>query len=152
MVFRFHIESWPECDSSPRPHYSTLEQVVATKHINRNCIKESAKVLLKNVTQIIKNPSMRKRTRTILKLSTEYWKVANKKLHPRISWSIKGNYKSYNPNSKRCSLCLHEKFEIVNDPEEILLNKHSEVISQCRDRNKYKLKTLVSNKKDHGIT
>ena len=35
------------------------------------------------------------------KLSTEYWKLANNKLHTRISLSIKGNYKSYNPNSKR---------------------------------------------------
>ena len=39
------------------------------------------------------------------KLSTEYWKLANKKLYPQISWSVKGNYKSYNPNSKRSSLC-----------------------------------------------
>ena len=34
------------------------------------------------------------------KLSTEYWKLANNKLHPRISWSIKGNYKSYTPIQK----------------------------------------------------
>ena len=61
------------------------------------------------------------------KLSTKYWKLVNKKLHSRISWNIKRNYKSYNHNSKRCSLCLHEKLEIVNDPEEILLNKCSEV-------------------------
>ena len=33
--------------------------------------------------------------------------------------SIKGNYKSYNPNSKRCSLYLHEKLEIVDHPKEI---------------------------------
>ena len=38
------------------------------------------------------------KTRNDTKLSTEYWKLANKKLHPRISWSIKGNYKSYNHN------------------------------------------------------
>ena len=68
------------------------------------------------------------------KLSTEYWKVANNKLQPRISWSIKGNYKSYNLNSKRYSLCLHEKLEVVDDPKEILLNKRLEVISQCRHR------------------
>ena len=86
------------------------------------------------------------------KLSTEYWKLANKKLHPGISWSIKDKYKSYNPNSRRCSLCLNEKLEIVDDPDEILLKKRSEVISQCRHRNKYKLKTLVTNKKDCGIT
>ena len=47
------------------------------------------------------------------KLSTEYWKLTNNKLHPQISWSMKGNFKWYNPNSKRCSLCLHEKLEIV---------------------------------------
>ena len=76
------------------------------------------------------------------KLSTEYWKLANNKLHPQISWSIKGNYKWYNPNSKRCSLCLQEKLGIVDDPKEIL-NKRSEMISKCRHQNKYKLKTLV---------
>ena len=27
------------------------------------------------------------------KLSTEYWKLANEKLHPQIPWSIKGNIK-----------------------------------------------------------
>ena len=86
------------------------------------------------------------------KLCTEYWKLANNKLHPQISWSLEGNYKSYNPNLKRCSLRLHEKLDIVDDPKEILLNKRSEDISQCRHRNKYKLKTLVSNKNDRGIT
>ena len=82
------------------------------------------------------------------KLSTKYWKLANKKLHLRISWSIKGNYKSYNPNLKRCSLCLHQELEILNDSNEMLLNKRSEVISQCRHRNKCKLKAGVSNKKN----
>ena len=30
---------------------------------------------------------------------------------------------SYNPNSRGRSLCLHEKLEIVDDPNDILLNK-----------------------------
>ena len=47
---------------------------------------------------------------------------------------------------------MHEKLEIVDDPKEILLNKRSEGISQCRHRNKYKLKSLVSNKQDRDIT
>ena len=93
-----------------------------------------------------------KKYKSDTKLSTEYWKLANNKLHPQISWSIKGNYQSYNPNSKRCSLCLDEKLEIVDDPKEILLNKRSEVISQCGHWNKCELKTLVSNKQDRGIT
>ena len=87
------------------------------------------------------------------RLSTENWKLANKKLHPRISWSIKGNYKSYKPTQfKKICLILHEKLEIVDPPKEILLNKRSEGISQSRHRNKYKLKILVSNKKDQVIT
>ena len=86
------------------------------------------------------------------KLSTQYWKLANKKLRPRISQSIKGKYKTYNPNSKRFSLCLHKKMEIVDDPEEILLNKRSKVMYQCCHGNKYKLKALMSNKKDRDIT
>ena len=85
------------------------------------------------------------------KLSTECWKLANNKLHPWISWRIKGNNKSYNLNSKRCGLCLDEKLETVDDPKEIL-NKCSEVISQCCHQNKYKLKTLLSNKQDQDIT
>ena len=44
---------------------------------------------------------------------------------------MKGNYKSYNPNSKRCSLCLHEKLEIVDDPKEMLLNKRSKTKNSC---------------------
>ena len=34
------------------------------------------------------------------KLYTEYWKPPNKKLHPRISWSIKGNYNHITPIQK----------------------------------------------------
>ena len=44
-----------------------------------------------------------------------YWKLANKKLHPR---RIKSKYKLYSPNSKRLSLCLHEILEVVDDPDE----------------------------------
>ena len=78
-------------------------------------------------------------------LYAEYWKLASKKFHPRVCWSIKNNYKSYNPNIRICNLSLHEKLAI-DDPDEILLNKRSEVISQCAcHRNKYKLKALVSN-------
>ena len=131
--------------------YTTLKKVVMTKNINRNCTKESAKLPLRNVTQIIKNILIEKNN-SIAQLSTEYWKLANKELHPPISWCMKRKYKSNNLSSIRCSLCLHKKLEIVDDLDEIFLNKCSEVISKCHHRNKYKLKTLVTNKKDRGIT
>ena len=40
-----------------------------------------------------------------------------KQLNPQISWKIKGTYKSYNPTSKRCNLCLTEKLEILDDSD-----------------------------------
>ena len=57
------------------------------------------------------------------KLSTEYWNLKMKQLNPQISWKIKGIYKSYNPTSKRCNLCLTEKLDILDDPDKNLLNK-----------------------------
>ena len=86
------------------------------------------------------------------KLSTEYWNLKTKQLNPRISWKIKGIYKSYNPTSKRCNLCLTEKLEILDDPDKNLLNKRSEIISQCRHKNKFRLKTLASSMTSDGIT
>ena len=75
-----------------------------------------------------------------------------KELNPQISWKIKGIYKSYNPTSKRCNLCLTEKLEILYDPDKNLLNKISEIISQCRHKNKYRLKTLASNMTPGDVT
>ena len=73
-------------------------------------------------------------------------------INPRISWKIKKIYKSYNPNSKRCNLCLTDKLEILDDSDKNLLNKRSEIISQCRQRNSYKLKTVESSMTSGGIT
>ena len=53
----------------------------------------------------------------------KFFMIRVKKLDPRLSWSMKGKYKSYNPNSRRCSLCLHEKLEI-DDPDKILLKNN----------------------------
>ena len=75
-----------------------------------------------------------------------------KQLNPQISWKIKGIYKSYIPTSKRCNLCLTEKLEILDDPDKNLLNKRSEIISQCRHKNKYRLKTLASSMTSGDIT
>ena len=46
---------------------------------------------------------------------------------------------SYNPNSKRCLLCLNEKYEIATYKGNNLLNKRNEIINTCRHRSKCKL-------------
>ena len=86
------------------------------------------------------------------KLSTEYRNLEMKQLNPQISWKIKEIYKSYNPTSKRCNPCLTKKLELLDDPDKNLLNERSEIISQCRHKNKYRLNTLESSMTPGDIT
>ena len=50
--------------------------------------KEICKTTFVNVIQIIKKSFNAEKTKSDTKLSTEHWKLTNKKLHPRISWNI----------------------------------------------------------------
>ena len=80
-------------------------------------------------------------------LSTKYWTL---KLR-RLTLEMKGNHKAYNPNLKKCNLCLNEMLAIIDDPDKNLL-KRSKVIFQCRHRNKFKLANLTSHKTTNDVT
>ena len=51
-----------------------------------------------------------------------------------------------------CNLCLNEKLEILDDEDQKLLNKQSEIISHCCHQNNFKLKFLAPNTGDADIT
>ena len=72
-------------------------------------------------------------------LSVELWKIKESNGTPIVTWKIIKNAKAYTPESKRCSLCLNEKFEIANYPGLNLLNKRTEIIAKCRHRRKHLL-------------
>ena len=87
-------------------------------------------------------------------LSVEYWTLKQKQKPPRLTLEIKGQYKAYNPTwkkMKKCNLCLNEKLVIIDDPDKNLLNKRSEVISQCRHWNKFRLVNLTWGKTPNGV-
>ena len=84
-------------------------------------------------------------------LSIECWNLKQNQQVPRLTWEIKGEYKAYNPTLKKCNLCLNEKLAIIDDPDENLFNKRSEVTSQCRHRNKFKLVNLTSRKTPNDV-
>ena len=58
---------------------------------------------------------------------------------PFITWEIVRKISRYNPNSKRCCLRLNEKLEIATYQGNNSLNKKTELISKCRQQNKYTL-------------
>ena len=66
-------------------------------------------------------------------LSTEFWRLKNANLNPFITWRIVRTAPSYHLESKKCQLCLADKFEIANYPEpDKILNKRSKITVDSR--------------------
>ena len=86
-----------------------------------------------------------KDTKIARQLSSEFWRIKENNGTPTVSWKIVKKAKAYRPETKICSLCIAEKFEIANYPGNNLLNKRSEIIAKCRHRRKYKLATNAPN-------
>ena len=81
-------------------------------------------------------------------LSKEVWKIKEGGGTYSINWRIIKQYRDYNPASKKCALCLNEKYEILIYDGDNQLNKRSEIISTCRHRRKYLLAYATSNRKE----
>ena len=71
------------------------------------------------------------------KLSKHIWELKDKKKNLNTGWSIIITTAPYNNSSKKCNLCLTEKFCIVKADKATLVNKRSELMSRCRHENKY---------------
>ena len=72
-------------------------------------------------------------------LSNKIWRIKNSGHHPKVKWEIVKKCVPYNPQTKRCLLCLNEKLEIAAYKEQNLLNKRNEIVSKCRHQLKYAL-------------
>ena len=70
--------------------------------------------------------------RNSTELSKHIWTLKDS----NISWRIILSRSPYNSSSKRCNLCLGEKFLIIYRPDLSSLNKRNELVSSCRHRNK----------------
>ena len=69
-------------------------------------------------------------------LSKHIWTLKNDNIDHSISWRVLSSSSPYNGSSKRCNLCLKEKFRIIYRPDLSSLNKRNELVSSCRHRNK----------------
>ena len=72
-----------------------------------------------------------------MELSKEIWNVKNRGFDPVVTWRIVKQLEPYNPESRKCQLCIGEKIEILERDPKNLLNKRSELVSTCRHRNKF---------------
>ena len=69
-------------------------------------------------------------------LSKHIWTLKDNNISFKISWRILSSARAYSSSSKRCNLCIKEKFFIICRPHLSTLNKRSELLSSCRHRNK----------------
>ena len=75
-------------------------------------------------------------------LSNYIWQLKDESKNYNIRWKIFMYTKPYECGTRRCDLCLTEKCVIARADQEHLLYKRTEIISECRHRNKYLIKNV----------
>ena len=75
-------------------------------------------------------------------LSQHVWTLKDSNIPFSINWKIVAKCKPYSPISKRCNLCIAEKYYILCRPELSTLNNRSELTTACKHRHKYLLCNL----------
>ena len=72
-------------------------------------------------------------------LSKYVWNLQNEKKPFQIKWKILKKCKPYSNISRKCGLCLNEKFIIICKKKLCSLNRRNELASSCPHRNRYVL-------------
>ena len=65
-------------------------------------------------------------------LSTHIWNLKDEGKDYNISWSVIEKAPEFNPTTRKCTLCLKEKYHINFQPSGSTLNSRSELYSTCR--------------------
>ena len=71
--------------------------------------------------------------RNSTELSKHIWSLKDSNTNYNLKWKIIKQVEAYSNISKRCPLCINEKYYILFKPELSSLNKRSEIISTCRN-------------------
>ena len=123
-----------------------------------NCLKENgvyqAKVVTETTTEnyvglasnfkeryrnhqtSFRHPSKRNET----ELSKYIWDLKDPKKLFGVKWRVLRSCQAYSNESKKCNLCLQEKYFIIYRKDLSSLNKRNELASSCRHRNRFTLK------------
>ena len=81
--------------------------------------------------------------RNSTELSKHIWQLKDRKLNYEITWKLLYRAPHQTNVTKRCNLCIAEKYFIICKPESAILNKRNELISKCRYKNNILLKNVT---------
>ena len=83
-----------------------------------------------------------KNKRNATELSKYIWSLKDSFIPFSLSWKIIAHANSYSNTTKRCNLCLTEKFFIICKPNLCSLNKRNELATTCRLAKKFFIKSI----------
>ena len=75
-------------------------------------------------------------------LAQYVWQLKDEGEPFEVKWSLISKSRPYKCGTRKCDLCLSEKYEILMNKSKQTLNKRSEIASSCRHRAKFKLKNI----------
>ena len=70
------------------------------------------------------------------------WQLKDESKNYNIRWKIFMYATPYKCGTRRCDLCLTEKYVIARADQEHLLNKRTKTISKCCHRNEFLIKNI----------
>ena len=82
--------------------------------------------------------------RNATELSNFVWENKHTNTETNLVWNILDKARVYRPETKRCLLCLTEKYHIIFSKLN-LLNSRNELVTKCRHENKFYLVNFKDN-------
>ena len=82
--------------------------------------------------------------RDTTQLSKHIWNLKDQNTEYQIRWKQVKQAKSCTNTSKKCNLCLREKYYIICEQETATLNKRNELMSECRHSKKILLNNAIT--------
>ena len=82
--------------------------------------------------------------RNATELSNFVWENKHTNTETNLVWNISDKARVYRPETKRCLLCLTEKYHIIFSKLN-LLNSRNELVTKCRHENKFYLVNFKDN-------
>ena len=125
-----------KCQTNGVVYQATVKRIDNQEEQTYVGITEGAfKTRYNNHTNSFRDPKHKNRTA----LSKYIWKLKDSKIDFAVSWKIIKKCRGYSSHTKKCNLCLHEKYLIICHPKLSSLNSRNELVSTCRHRRKHLL-------------
>ena len=73
-------------------------------------------------------------------LSKYIWQLKESNCNHFLNWKTLCYASHYSNSTKKCNLCIAEKYSIICKPKQATLNKKNELVSKCCHKDKFLLK------------